>query len=85
MQDKEIKQKFVLLSIPAEMLIETGIFEGSAFQMSMDGKKLVIESTEEPEDFVCGGDCESCPLNQTDCDGNCEECPCFAVCEDAEV
>ena len=63
MQDKEMKQKFVLLSIPADLLVETGIFEGGALQMSMDGKKLVIESAEEPEDFVCSGDCETCPLN----------------------
>lgn len=85
MQDKEIKQKFVLLSIPAELLVETGIFEGGALQMSMDGKKLVIESAEEPKEFVCDGDCENCPLNKTDCDGDCESCPCCDVCEDAEV
>lgn len=85
MQDKEIKQKFVLLSIPAEMLVETGIFEGGAIQMSMDGKKLVIESAEEPENLICKGDCENCPLNQTDCDGDCANCPCAEECEDAEV
>lgn len=85
MQDKEMKQKFVLLSIPADLLVETGIFEGGALQMSLDGKKLVIESAEEPEDFVCSGDCETCPLNKTDCDGDCENCPCFDECEDAEV
>ncbi len=85
MQNKEIKQKFVLLSIPAEMLAKTGIFEGSALQISMDGKKLVIESAEEAEDFVCGGNCENCPLNKTDCDDDCANCPCCDECEDAEV
>lgn len=85
MQDKKMKQKFVLLSIPAETLVETGIFEGSAIQMSMDGKKLVIESAEEPENLICTGDCENCPLNQTDCDGDCANCPCAEECEDAEV
>ena len=82
MQDKKMKQKFVLLSIPAELLVETGIFEGGAIQMSMDGKKLVIESA---ESLVCTGDCENCPLNQTDCDGDCANCPCAEECEDAEV
>lgn len=85
MQDKKMKQKFVLLSIPAEMLVETGIFEGCAIQMSMDGKKLVIESAEEPENLICTGDCGNCPLNQTDCDGDCANCPCAEECEDAEV
>lgn len=85
MQDKKMKQNFVLLSIPAEMLVETGIFESGAIQMSMDEKKLVIESAEEPESLVCTGDCENCPLNQTDCDGDCANCPCAEECEDAEV
>lgn len=53
--------------------------------MSVEENRLIIESAEVPEDFVCEGDCENCPLNEMDCDGNCEDCPCSGECEDAEV
>lgn len=85
MQDKKMKQSFVLLSVPAKMLAETGIFEGGGMKMSVEENRLIIEKADAPEDFVCDGDCEHCPLNETDCDGNCEDCPCSEECEDAEV
>lgn len=85
MQDKKMKQNFVLLSVPAKMLAETGIFEGGGMKMSVEENRFIIEKADAPEDFVCDGDCEHCPLNETDCDGNCEDCPCSEECEDAEV
>lgn len=85
MQNKKMKQDFVLLSIPAKMLTATGIFEGGGMRMSVEENRLIIEKADAPEDFVCDGDCEHCPLNETDCDGNCEDCPCSEECEDAEV
>lgn len=85
MQNKKMKQNFVLLSVPAKMLAETGIFEGGALKMSVEANRLIIEKADAPEDFICDGDCDHCPMNETDCDGNCEDCPCIEECEDAEV
>ena len=39
---------------------------------------------EDLEEFVCSGDCDSCPVAETDCDGECFSCPCYANCEDSE-
>ena len=44
MQDKKMKTEIVLLAVPAEMLLEAGIFEGDPMQMYVDGNKLVIEN-----------------------------------------
>ena len=33
MQDKKMKTEIVLLAVPAEMLLEAGIFEGDPMQM----------------------------------------------------
>ena len=79
MQDKKMKTEIVLLAVPAEMLLEAGIFEGDPMQMYVDGKKLVIENLDEV------GDCEDCPVDQTDCDGECDSCPCREHCEYSEV
>lgn len=85
MQGKKVTQRFVLLSVPAEMLAEAGIFEGGGMKMGVEGNRLILEKADTPEDFACDGDCEHCPLNETDCDGNCGDCPCSEECEDAEV
>lgn len=45
MQDKKMKTEIVLLAVPAEMLLEAGIFEGDPMQMYVDGKRIVIESS----------------------------------------
>lgn len=71
MQNQKMNQPFVLLSVPAKLLWKTGIFEGGAMRMSVEENRLIIESAEMPEDFVCEGDCEHCPLNEMDCDGDC--------------
>lgn len=41
MQNKKMKQSFVLLSVPAKMLMETGIFEGGALKMSVEANRLI--------------------------------------------
>ena len=86
MQGKKVNE-YLLLSIPLDMLEEAGIREESVIQMSAAGGKILIEavSRDDTEDFVCDGDCESCPLNTTDCDGDCESCPCSEYCEESEV
>lgn len=54
-------------------------------KIGVEENRIVIEKADAPEDFVCDGDCEHCPLNKTDCDGNCADCPCSEECEESEV
>lgn len=69
MQGKKVTD-YLLLSIPLDMLEEAGIREESVIQMSAAGGKILIKavSHEDAENFVCDGDCESCP-----CSEYCEE------------
>ena len=83
MQDKKVEE-FVLIAVPKETLEEAGITENSVLQIYADGNKLVIERLTDTGEIVCDGDCESCPINETDCDGNCEYCPCYKNCEEEE-
>ena len=83
MQDKKIEE-FTLISIPREVLEEVGITASSVLQIYADGKKLVIERLTDTGEIVCDGDCENCPINETDCDENCEECPCYKNCKEEE-
>ncbi len=85
MQDKKMKAEIVLLAVPAEMLLETGIFEGDPMQMYVDGKRLVIENLDDPGEIVCTSDCDSCPLEDMDCDGECNDCPCREICNESEA
>lgn len=85
MQNKTIKQEYVLLSVPAEMLVAAGIFAGDPIQMHVEGDKLIIENAEGTEGLVCGGDCEDCPMGEHDCDGDCKSCPCSGECDESEA
>lgn len=85
MQNKAIKAKFILLSVPAELLDECGISEGSLLEMYAVGKKLVICQANDTDGFVCDGDCKNCPVSKTECDGDCERCPCNIRCDESEV
>ncbi len=71
MQKQTVKTEMVLVAVPADLLHEAGICEGSPLQMYTDGSRLVIESLDDTDGFVCDGDCESCP--------------CVDICDDAEV
>lgn len=84
MQKSTVKTEAAMMSIPADMLIEAGIYAGDAVQMYADGKKLVIENINAPEDFICGGDCVECPFCDVACDGECCICPCRFQCEKDE-
>lgn len=77
MQNKKVDE-FVLISVPKEVLEDAGIVDGSVLQIYADGNKLVIEKLIDTGEIVCDGDCDNCPVNETECDGNCEECPCNA-------
>lgn len=84
MQDKKMKQKFVLLSVAADTLSEAGIDEGGILEIYAEKGRIIIQAAD-TENFVCGDDCESCPMSETDCDGECADCPCFEECDEAEV
>ena len=45
------KREMVLVAVPADLLHEAGICEGSPLQMYAD----------DTGNFVCDGDCQSCP------------------------
>ena len=83
MQNKKVDE-FVLISIPKEVLEDAGIVDGSVLQIYADGNKLVIEKLIDTGEIVCDGDCDNCPVNETECDGNREECPCYKNCEEEE-
>ncbi len=83
MQNKKV-DKFVLISVPKEALEDAGIVDGSVLQIYADGNKLVIEKLIDTGEIVCDGDCDNCPVNETDCDENCIECPCYKNCEEEE-
>lgn len=83
MQNQKVNE-FVLLPVPLEDCIAAGICENCILQTYTENGKLII-STVSIEDFVCDGDCESCPIAEIDCDGDCESCPCIDECDDAEV
>ena len=83
MQNKKVDE-FVLISVPKEALEDAGIVDGSVLQIYADGNKLVIEKLIDAGEIVCDGDCDNCPVNETECDGNCEECPCYKNCEEEE-
>ena len=85
MQDKKITQEYVLLSVPAELLVAAGIFSGDAMQMHVEGDKLIMESADSTEGLVCGGGCEDRPLGGHDCDGGCGSCPCSGECDESGV
>ena len=83
MQNKKVDE-FVLISVPKEALEDAGIVDGSVLQIYADGDKLVIEKLIDTGEIVCDGDCDNCPVNETECDGNCEECPCYKNYEEEE-
>ena len=83
MQNKKVDE-FVLISVPKEALEDAGIVDGSVLQIYVDGNKLVIEKLIDTGEIVCDGDCDNCPVNETECDENCIECPCYKNCEEEE-
>ena len=86
MQNEKIKdEEAVMIPVPAELLLEAGIYEGDPMQMYADGRKIIIQNIDDSKDFVCDNDCENCPIAETDCDGDCEGCPCNNNCDESEV
>lgn len=82
MQSKTVKNDMILFPIPKDLLDEIGLDPMEVVQMSVADGKLIIEKAEDTDDFVCDGDCDSCPFGDTDCDEDCENCPCAEVCDE---
>lgn len=80
MQDKKIGE-YMFLSVPMEVIEKSGIQDGQILQFTAESGKITIENAEDTANFACDGDCENCPVNETDCDGDCESCPCYGKCE----
>lgn len=87
------KGDYVSIGIRKDLLFEIGakaddngnVDENTCYEVYTDGDKIVIKILKDTDNFVCDGNCESCPIAETDCTGDCESCPCFKECEDAEV
>lgn len=85
MQDKKIRTETALLAVPVELLSEAGIEPDGILEMYADGHGIVIRNADDPGEFVCDDNCESCPMSELDCTGDCEDCPCSESCDDAEA
>lgn len=85
MQNKAIKNEFVLLSVPTELMAQAEINNAQTLQMYVNGKKLIIENADDTINYVCDGDCDNCPIDCEDCDFDCENCPCSEICDESEA
>ena len=52
--------QFILVSVPLEMFLETGINTESIIQVSAREGKIIIDTPDSTEDYVCDRDCENC-------------------------
>ena len=53
---------FVLLSVPVDVLIESGVSLNGVIRISAGEGKIVIHSENFDEEYVCDHDCENCPF-----------------------
>ena len=83
MQNKELN-KYLLLPVPLEDCIKAGIHENCVLQTYTENGRIVLSAVMS-EDYVCDGDCESCPIANMDCTGDCEDCPCSDNCDESEA
>lgn len=85
MQNTAMNREHVLFSIPVEMLLEAGIGEESVIQMRAGKGKIIINTVNDTDNFVCDSDCKHCPMSEIDCNGDCENCPCLNERDESEV
>ena len=84
MQNKKVNE-FVLVAVPLDTLIESGVDINGIMQIIPSNGKLIINNVKDASDYVCNDDCDNCPFNDIDCDGECDLCPCCEFCDDAEL
>ncbi|WP_243111331.1 hypothetical protein [Acutalibacter sp. 1XD8-33] len=83
------KEQFILVSVLLEMFLEAGINTESIIQVSARESKIIIDTPDSTEDYVCDRDCDNCPLNAVPCEFElCKSwhecqlcCPCEANCD----
>ena len=73
--------QFILVSVPVEMFLESGINTVILILVSSRDGKIIIDTPDTTEDYVCDRDCDNCPLNAMPCEFECENCPCEANCD----
>lgn len=72
MQNQKLTGNFVLMTVPVETVEESGILNGGLIQITAEEGRLVFEAVSvEDEDIVCDGECEDCPVYETEGD----DCP----------
>ena len=72
MQDQKLTGNFVLMTVPVEAVEESGILNGGLIQITAEEGRLVFEAVSvEDEDIVCDGECDDCPVYETEGD----DCP----------
>lgn len=72
MQNQKLTGNFVLMTVPVEAIEESGILNGGLIQITAEEGRLVFEAVSvEDEDIVCDGECEDCPVYETEGD----DCP----------
>lgn len=79
--------QFKCLPIPAEDYDALGIGPETILETRFtdDGALIVRKVTAQNlEEFACDGNCDSCPVAETDCGGDCFSCPCYANCDDSD-
>lgn len=69
MQTEKMNEEFVLIAVPREALTDSVIGEENVLQITAEKGKIVIKAVEQEDEseYICDGDCESCPLNETHC------------------
>ena len=72
MQNQKLTGKFVLMTVPVESVEESGILNEGLIQITAEKGRLILETVDvADEEIVCGGECEDCPVYETEC----EACP----------
>lgn len=72
MQNKKLTGKFALITVPVEVIEESGILNGGLIQITAEEGRLILETVSvEDEEIVCDGECEECPVYETEGD----DCP----------
>jgi len=90
-------EPFILVSVPLEMFLEAGISTESIIQVSAREGKIIIDTPDSTEDYVCDRELRKswslgqlyCPLNAVPCEFDlCKSwhecqlcCPCQANCD----
>ena len=70
----------VLISVPLDLIEESGLEALDTIQIHTDGRRLIIEKLD-TGGFVCDENCEDCMFFDHECDGDCTDCPCSDACD----